>query len=504
MTQLPATPAPDGPDHLPAPAPDHRRAPYAEALQAYAEAGWLSLGVPGHGATAAGAPDVAAGLGEAALRLDIPPLVDGIDKGPRPTPLDDAMALAADAWGAERAWFLTNGASQGNLAVCLALRELGTSVVVQRSVHSSVVDGLALSGLGARFAHPEVDHALGAAHGVTAAALAEALAAEPGAAAAFVVSPSYFGAVADVAALAAVAHDAGVPLVVDEAWGPHLGFHPGLPARALSAGADLVVSSTHKLGGSLTQSAMLHLGRGPWAERLEAPVDRAFRTLQSTSASALLMYSLDVARRRLVVAGHADIGRSLAAADAIRAGVAGAGRFALVDDRFLASPGVLAVDPLRVVVDVRAGGLSGHEARRALADRHRIHLEMATDAVVVGVIGAGAVPDVDRVVAAFADLPGGVPDAPAPPDLPEPGPAALSVREARFAPSELVPSRVAPGRVAADSLAAYPPGIPNALPGEVLTAETVAFLQRVAASPAGHVRGAIDPAVSVIRVVARR
>jgi arginine/lysine/ornithine decarboxylase len=477
--------------------------PYADALHAYAEAGWLRLGVPGHRGNRVGAPGVAAALGEAAVDLDISPMIDGIDKGPSPTPLEQSLALAADAWGAARTWFLTNGASQGNLATAIALRQLGDGLVVQRSVHSSVIDGLALSGMRAAFVQPEVNRDLGVAHGVTAANLAEGLRLAPDAVAAVVTSPNYFGAVSDVQALADTAHAFGVPLVVDEAWGPHLGFHPDLPQRALSLGADLVVSSTHKLGGSLTQSAMLHLGHGPYAELLEPAIDRAFRSLQSTSESAVLLLSLDVARRRLVVDGERVIGATIEATERVRDAVRAGGRFTLADDRFLQSPDVVAIDPLRVVIDTRAGGISGYRARHLLAERERIHLELATDAVAVAIIGPGEVGDLDRFVPALHRLPTFADEVDVAPQHPSPGPTAMSVRDAYFARSESVARHLAIGRIAADSMAAYPPGIPNVLPGEVLTAEIVDFLARTAASPTGLVRGAPDRDLTMIRVVAR-
>ena len=144
--------------------------------------------------------------------------------------------------------------------------------------------------------------------------LAAALDAHPEAVAAYVVTPSYFGAVADIVELAKIAHDRNVVLVVDQAWAAHFGFHPDVPDNALNQGADLVISSTHKLGGSLTQSAMLHLGHGPFADQLEPLVNRAFRSMQSTSASSLLMMSLDVARHALAVHGRERIQRSLDAA----------------------------------------------------------------------------------------------------------------------------------------------------------------------------------------------
>lgn len=476
--------------------------PYADAVRAYAGQAFVRLDVPGHGGDSVAEPELAAVLGERILAMDVPPLVNGIDQGPRPTPLQRSAQLAAAAWGAHRTWLLTNGGSKGNLVACLALRHLGERVVVQRSMHSSVMDGMVLGGLHGHFVAPEVDAELGAAHGVSPDALDRALAEHPAAVAAYVVTPSYFGAVADVRGLADVAHAHGVVLVVDEAWGAHFGFHPDLPDNALHNGADLVISSTHKLGGSLTQSALLHMGQGRFAERLEPLVNRAFRSLQSTSASSLLMLSLDIARSSLAVHGRDRIAQSLQAAARLRAGVRAAGRFRELSDRFLDAPGVVAVDPLRVVIDTRSGGISGHEARQLLFDRHEVHTEMATDSVVVAVIGAGAVPDVPRVLAALDALPDQGAAARSPIALPQPGPTIISLRDAYFAPAELVPAEQAVGRVSADALAAYPPGIPNLVPGELITRETLDFLQLTAAAPFGHVRGAVDPELRRVRVLA--
>ncbi|MFI6444252.1 aminotransferase class I/II-fold pyridoxal phosphate-dependent enzyme [Kitasatospora sp. NPDC050543] len=491
-----------------------RHAPYAAAVSAHGELDWLRLNVPGHAADGARFDALSALLGDAPLRLDVPPLLDGIDLGAG-SPLEQALDLAAEAWGARRTWFLTNGASQGNRIAGLVAQALGETLVVQRSVHSSVIDGLVLSGLRAAFVQPSLDPELGIAHGVTAADLATAIAAHPDAAAAYVVTPSYFGAVADVRALARTAHGAGIPLIVDEAWGSHFGFHPELPANALELGADLVISSTHKLGGSLTQSAMLHLGHGAFADRLEPLIQRVFNLTQSTSASALLLASLDLARRGLAT-GRERIAASLDAADKLRDAVRAAGRFTIVSDGFERFADIVAADPLRVPIDTRAGGISGHEARWRLMNDHRILVEVATDSAIVAVVGAGAVPDADRFVEALHALPaplvprdglrvggqpGGRRSEPPRLRLPQPGPVRMTTRQAFLAPSRLVRAQDAVGRVSADTLAAYPPGIPNVLPGEVITAELVEFFQLTAATQGGHVRGAADPAVSKLRIV---
>ncbi len=151
------------------------------------------------------------------------------------------------------------------------------------------------------FIAPEIDPELGVAHCPTPDALEAALDAAPDAVGALVVSPTYFGACADIAALVEICHSRGLPLIVDEAWGAHLTFSDELPQAALAAGADLVISSTHKIIGSLTQSAMIHLGHDSRIDGLI--VDRVVTLLESTSPSSLLTLSLDAARRMAAVHG---------------------------------------------------------------------------------------------------------------------------------------------------------------------------------------------------------
>src|SRR5918911_1720581 len=190
-------------------------APYLEAVVAYAYRGSTRFHVPGHKGGVGADPGLCAAIGKSALTADIPQDIEGIDLGPDPTPYQRAERLAAEAHGAARTFFLTNGATQGNHTLCLALAPLGARIVAQRNSHASIVDGLVLSGGLPSFVAPEYDAELGITHCVTPTALAEALRATPDARAAFVVSPTYYGMAADIAALAKVAHRAGVPLVVD-------------------------------------------------------------------------------------------------------------------------------------------------------------------------------------------------------------------------------------------------------------------------------------------------
>src|SRR5215216_672191 len=271
-------------------ASDQPTAPYLDAVVAYAFRGPGRYHVPGHKGGPGADPGVRKAIGLDGLAADVPQDIRGIDLGPSPTPYERAELLAAEAFGAARTWFLTNGATQGNHTLCLALAPLGTRIVAQRNSHASIVDGLVLSGGLPSFVAPEYDEERGITHCVTPAALEQALRDAPDAKAAFIVSPTYFGMAADVAGCAEVAHRAGVPLVVDQSWGPHFGFHADLPPTALSQGADVMLTSTHKIAGSLTQSAMLHVS----GERIDVgAVARAMRLLRSTSPSSLLLASLD-------------------------------------------------------------------------------------------------------------------------------------------------------------------------------------------------------------------
>src|ERR1700753_3612818 len=306
------------------------KTPYVDALLEYSARETGRFQVPGHKGGLAADPAMVELVGMTGLVNDVPSVTEGVDIGPEPTPFQQAQLLAAEAWGARRSWFLVNGASQGNHATCMALGHMGDEVVVQRNVHSSVIDGLVLNGMRPTFVAPELDPELGIAHGLTPESLAAALDATPKAAAALVVSPTYFGACADVAGLAEVAPSRGLPLIVDEAWGAHLHFHPDLPPDALSVGADLVTSSTHKTVGSSTQAAMLRLGHG---DRIDpAVVDRCVSLVETTSPSGLLSGSLDAARRQAAVEGERLLGETLEAIARTRAQIVAIPGLAVLDE----------------------------------------------------------------------------------------------------------------------------------------------------------------------------
>jgi arginine decarboxylase len=483
---------------------DQTEAPYLEAIIAYAARDPGRFHVPGHKGGEGADPELVAALREVAFEIDIPAGIEGVDVGPD-SPFQRAQRLAAQAWGARRSWFLISGASQGNHAACLAMRHSGRRVVAQRNVHSSTIDGIVLAGLEPAFVAPELDAELGIAHCLTPEALAGALDRAPDAVAALTVSPTYFGAVADVRGLAEVAHERGVPLIVDEAWGVHLRFSDELPKSALECDADVVLSSVHKLFGSLTQSAILHLGRD---ELIDADVvDRCVTLTESTSPSALLTASLDAARRQAVVRGAKLLAETVAGVEQAREAIRGIPGLDVLDERLIGRPGVHDWDPLRLAVDVRGTGSTGIRLAKLMRELDDVNLELESENVIVAVFGAGenAVDSARRLVTALrhaVETLGAEHEHPKRPFTPPPplGSLELPPRAAFFGPQEVVPFADAVDRIAAESLAAYPPGIPNVLPGERLTRETVDYINEVV-EHGGWVRGAVDRSLKTIRVV---
>jgi arginine decarboxylase len=479
-------------------------APYLEAIAAYGFRGSLRFHVPGHKGGEGADPGLRAALGDRALLLDVPQDIEGIDVGPTPTPYERAEQLAADAYGAARAWFLTNGATQGNHALCLALAPPGTRVVLQRNSHASLIDGLVLSGGTARFVAPEYDVELGMAHGVTPDALAQAFSEAPEAEAAFIVSPTYYGMAADVEGCAEVAHAAGAALIVDGAWGSHFGFHARLPRSPLALGADAMLASTHKIVGSLTQSAML-LVAGTGRVDPDA-VARGVRLIRSTSPSALLMASLDAARRQLAVHGEALLDRTIRAAEHVRESIDAVPGCSVLGEDFVGRPGIAGRDPLRIVIDVRRTGCTGYEVAAALRNSYDIYVELATHASLVLVLGIGQpVEALERLAHDFAETVRqitrpGTRHAISRPPVALSHETVVSPRDAFLGRGESVRVGDAVGRISCESIAGYPPGVPSLLPGERITDEVVSYLRELT-SEGARLHGASDPVFRTVRVL---
>ena len=482
---------------------DQARTPYLDALRAYVERQRLPFHVPGHLQGRGASPLLHQSFGSALLELDLCSGIGDLD-GFEGSGLDEAQRLAAELYGADRTWFLINGSTAGNQIMLAATCHPGDVVLTSRNMHKSIISALVVSGARPVYLPPELDAENHVAHGVTPGTLAAGLDAHPEAKAVLVVSPTYYGACSDIAGLAAVAHRRGVPLLVDEAWGPHFPFHPELPTHALAQGADAAVTGTHKLLGALTQASMLHV-RGDLvdADRVEV-VTRMF---QSTSPSCLLYASLDVARQHMATSGEDLLSETIALAEDARLELRAHPRLSVLDKRLVGAFGITGLDPTRLCVNVTRTTRTGYEVERILADEHGIQVEMSDFANVLANITIGhRREDVERLCDALA----AVADAP-PHERPDPHgflerglvatPEQVCSPSAAFhARQERVLLDQAVGRVSAELAASYPPGIPVVVPGERLTAPLVTHLAAQVAAGCRMV-GPVDPDLRTIRVV---
>jgi len=488
------------------PAPDHRRAPLVEGIHQYRERGVLPFSTPGHKLGVGAGDDLRELLGADALAADIP-LGGGVDDTHfGGDTLRAAEDLGAAAWGADRAFYLVNGSSAGNHAYLLAALRPGDEVIVGRDIHKSLLVALILTGANPIYVAPRLHPDLNVGLGVAAADVAVALAAHPAARLVVLVSPSYCGVASDVAAIAAVAHDHGVPLYVDEAWAPHVGFHPALPASAMASGADGAVISSHKLLAALTQSAVL-LVRGDRVDH--GRLATAVGMVLTTSPAATILASIDACRRQMALHGEALLDRTIAlAADARRRLQAMPGVDVLDADRLGIAPG--RYDPTKLVIDVHCLGLTGFAAEHELRERYAVQPEMSDLVGVVCLVSLGdTAASVDRLVGAFADLAaervGSAPtdagaDVRSSGAVLASGTPAISPRDAFFAPSLAVPLTDAVGAVSAELVIPYPPGIPVLAPGDVVSAAAVAYLRHGAAHGM-YLSGPEDPTLATLRVV---
>jgi len=471
------------------------RAPLFEALVRHNAKNPAGFHIPGHRQGQALPPE----LGERAIfAFDLTEL-PGLDDLHNPHgPIAESQALAAEIYGADRSFFLVNGTSVGIQAL-LTAQAGNREVIVPRNVHRSVLGGLVIAGADPVYVLPEIMPGFEVDCGVPPLRIRQALEGHPGAAAVLAVCPNFYGVLCDLDGQASAAHEADKPVLVDEAHGAHLRFHPGLPEDAMAAGADAAVQSTHKLGGSLGQSSILHL-KGEIVD--SDAVAAALRLLQTTSPSYLLMVSLDLARRQLAVQGEYLLDKTLALSRYTRERLAGIKGLRVLTEENLPE-GFLRLDPTKLVISVRGLGLTGFQVSGLLARRYHVFVEMADACNIVAFVSIGSTrEECDALASALEDIAARdkLPAAAVLPGAPAGFKKRMKPREAWFARSRQVPLAEARGRISAETVAVYPPGIPAVNPGEEITAEIHEYLTLVSRMRL-PCQGMSDPALKSIKIV---
>ena len=415
--------------------------------------------------------------------------------------LAEAERRAALAWGADWARLSVGGSTHGNQALVLAVATPGRPVVVARTLHRSLFLGLVLAGLDPVWVHPDLDPTTGLPGAVPVTAVEKALAAYPDACAVLLGDPSYVGTSGDVTGQAAAAHAAGVPLVVDSAWGAHFGFHPALPPHAIAAGADALVTSAHKLLPAVSQAAVV-VARTTRVGGLLDPdrLERGFEATHTTSPSGAIAASADAARALLERDGERLLDTTLAVVATARARLREVPGLVVPD----AGPAGARLDPTKLVVVLPGTGADGRAVEADLLTAGFPVEQADRDTIVAVVTVADRGADVDRLVrtlAAAVERHRAAPRSIVPAATWSVRPEQVrSPRESFFARHRTVPVAQAVGKVSAELIAPYPPGVPVLAPGELVTAEAVALL-RAAAAAGTRIAYAADPALVTLQVV---
>lgn len=481
---------------------DQTQTPLFDALMEYVNRNTIPFHVPGHKKGDGMDDKFRSFVGTNMLSIDVTvfKLVDSLH---HPTgAIKKAQELAADAYGADKAFFSIHGTSGAIQAMILSVVSQGDKIIIPRNVHKSVTAGIILSGAVPVYMQPEIDRNIGVALGVTPETVEKSLRENPDAKAVLIINPTYYGVATDIKRIAQIVHSHNIPLIVDEAHGPHLGFNNRLPMSGMEAGADMCAQSTHKIIGSLTQSSLLQVK----GDRIDVNrVQSVMNLLQTTSPSYILMASLDVARMQIATKGRELLDKAIDISQYARNEINQIPGLYCFGSEILNKKGAYAFDPTKVTICCKDLGLTGYEMDQILADKYHIQLELSDlyNALAVGSFGdseekinslISALKEISAEYINTSRIRGGVLDIP---DIPE---QILAPREAFNSSKVSIALDNSIGQISGEFLLAYPPGIPILCPGEKITPEIVNYVEEM--KNAGlYVQGTEDPDVNYIKVL---
>lgn len=476
---------------------DPETAPIVDGISDFHRRGDVAFGVPAHRSRPRGVD---------AYGMDVS-MNNGVDNRHQSWQVEQtAMKFFARAVGADHTLFSTNGSTENVHVAMLAAVRPGETLVMARNGHKSAFSGLVLSGAMPVYVEPEFDPKWQIAHGVDPMKFTRVLDEHPEAVAAMMFTPTYYGVSADVAALARIAHAHDIPLLTDDAWGLDFSFCSRLPKGSLESGADLAIGSVHKSLDGLCQTSVLSTK----GDRIDSTrLSLMFELVQSTSASAVLLSSIDAARLRFERDGERLLGDAMDLAYRIRSAVTEIPGLDLMGEEVLNSPGALAMDPTHITVDVIGLGLTGYQAADWLLGNCGVHVELADDRRIMPLITfADTNETAQRLVDALSALAeahaGATPISPGrlPTMVEMRTETVMLPRDAMLGHTEMVDWREAARRVSAEMICPYPPGIPVIAPGEVITDAVVDYLEQQAGAGV-MVEGAADESLAQFRVVSR-
>ena len=363
-----------------------------------------------------------------------------------------------------------------------------------------MINALILCGAVPVYVNPEVNQKLGISLGMEVEKVRRAIEENPDAVAVLINNPTYYGICSDIRAITEMAHAHGMKLLADEAHGTHFYFGDHLPVSAMAAGADMAAVSMHKSGGSLTQSSMLLLGPDVNADY----VRQIINLTQTTSASYLLLSSLDISRRNLALRGEQSFLRVREMAEYARNEINNIGGYYAYGKELVNGNSVFDYDVTKLSVYTRDIGLAGIEVYDLLRDEYDIQIEFGDISNILAYISIGdRIQDIERLVGALADIErlyrkdsagllSGEYIAPK---------VVMSPQKAFYSDKISLPVTESAGHVCAEFVMCYPPGIPILAPGEMVTDEIVEYIL-YAREKGCSMQGTEDPAIERLMVLA--
>ncbi len=473
-------------------------APIYEALEAFRKKRVVPFDVPGH-KRGRGNPELRELLGEKCVNLDVNSMKP-LDNLCHPVSvIRDAEQLAAEAFGAAHAFFMVGGTTSSVQSMVLSSTKAGDKIILPRNVHKSVINALVLNGAVPVYINPEVDGKLGISLGMELAEVEKAIKENPDAKAVLVNNPTYYGICSDLRSIVKLAHAHNMLCLVDEAHGTHFYFGPNMPVNAMAAGADMASVSMHKSGGSLTQSSLLLTGPNVNWEY----VSQIINLTQTTSASYLLLSSLDISRRNLYMRGESSFSKVAEMAEYAREEINTIGGFYAYGRELINGNSIFDFDVTKLSVYTRDIGLAGIEVYDLLRDEYDIQIEFGDIANILAYVSIGdRIQDIERLVGALADIkrlyscdPSKMLNTEYIAPL-----VKVSPQEAFYAKDESLPIGETAGRICSEFVMCYPPGIPILAPGEVITQEIIEYIN-YAKEKGCSMQGPEDPEVNNINVL---
>ena len=453
---------------------DQRNAPLYAALENFRKKRIVPFDVPGH-KRGRGNPELVQLLGEKCVGLDVNSMKPLDDLCHPSSVIREAEDLAAAAFGAAHSFFMVGGTTSSVQNMIFSVCKEGDKIIMPRNVHKSAINALVMCGAIPVYVNPEVDKRLGISLGMEPKKLLQAVEDNPDAVAVLVNNPTYYGICSDLKSIVKIAHVYGMKVLVDEAHGTHFSFNDDLPVSGMAAGADMSAVSMHKSGGSLTQSSILLLNKSMNADH----VRQIINLTQTTSASYLLMASLDISRRNLALNGKNSFAKVMQMASYAREEINDIGDYYAYGRELINGTSVYDFDVTKLAVYTRDLGLAGIEVYDILRDEYDIQIEFGDISNMLAYISIGdRLQDIERLVGALDDIKrlfkrdkAGMLSA----EYVNPK-VAVPPRKAFYSEKISLPLRAAEGKICTEFVMCYPPGIPILAPGELITKEIIEYI----------------------------